>query len=109
MSSQEAEKKFSHSRILTARLKPNYKRERKIRRRLFTSSFKREIRKLNMVVHVKETAKRMYQKVCKCAGAKLLFYLLNLLFFLSFFMFSLHLKLPYQSGFLGVTGGGGGG
>ena len=98
MSSQEPEKKFSHSRILTARLKPNYKRERKIRRRLFTSSFKREIRKLNMVVHVKETAKRMYQKVCKCAG-----------FFCLIFMFSLHLKLPNQSGFLGVTGEGGGG
>ena len=84
MSSQEPEKKFSHSRILTAQLKPNYKGERKIRRRLFTSSFKREIRKLNMVVHVKETAKRMYQKVCKCAGAKLLFYLLNLLNFCLF-------------------------
>ena len=50
-----------------------------------------------MVVHVKETAKKMYQQVCKCAGANLLFYLLNLLFFL--FMFSLHLKLPNQSVF----------
>ena len=77
MSSQEPEKKFSHSRILTARLKPDYKRERKICRRLFTSSFKREIRKLDMVVHVKETAKKMCQK--------LLFYLLNLLFPVFFF------------------------
>ena len=57
-----------------------------------------------MVVTVKETAKKVYQKVCKCAGAKLLFYLLNLLFFCFFFMFSLYLKLPNQSGFLGVTG-----
>ena len=41
------------------------------------------------------------------AGAKLLFYLLNLLFFLFFFSYVLVAsKLPNQSGFLGVTGGG---
>ena len=83
MSSQEPEKKLFHSRILTARFKPNFKRERKICRLLFTSSFKREIRKLHMVVPVKETAKKCTKK-CD-AGAKLLFYLLNLLFFCFFF------------------------
>ena len=58
-----------------------------------------------MVVHVKETAKKSTKK-CD-AGAKLLFYLINLLFFCFFlFMFSLHLKLPNQSGVWGVTGGG---
>ena len=40
-----------------------------------------------MVVHVKETAKKCTKK-CD-TGAKLLFYLLNLL---GFFMFSLHLR-----------------
>ena len=75
----------SHSRILTARFKPNFKRERKICRHLVTSSFERKIRKFHMVVHVKETAKKCTKK-CD-AGAKLLFYLLNLLF-LVFFVFS---------------------
>ena len=55
-----------------------------------------------MVVHVKETTKKCTKKYG--AGAKLLFYLLNLLFFL-FFMFSLNLKLPYQSVLLGGGGG----
>ena len=36
---------------------PNLKRERKICRLLSTSSFKREIRKLHVAVHVKEKAK----------------------------------------------------
>ena len=63
-----------------------------------------------MVVHVKKTAKKCTKKVDN--GAKLLFYLLNLL---GFFMFSLHLKkflnqsvLPNQSVFLrnGAMGGG---
>ena len=56
-----------------------------------------------MVVCVKETAKNCTKK-CD-AGAKLLFYLLNLLLFL---LFSLHFKLPNRSVF-GVTGRGGGG
>ena len=64
---------------------PNVKIERKVSRRLFTSSFKREIRKFHVVVHVKETAKKCNKK-CD-AGAKLLFCLLNLLLF---WMFSLH-------------------
>ena len=59
MSSREPEKKFSHSQILAARLKPNFTREGKIGRHLFTSSFKREIRKLHMVVYVKETTKNV--------------------------------------------------
>ena len=93
MSSQEPEIKFSHSRILTARLKPNFKRERKIGRRLFTSSFKREIRKLHKVVHVKETAKKCTKK-CD-ASSKLMFYLL-LIYFLFFFLCSrCILRLPY--------------
>ena len=60
--------------FLLPRLKPNFKKERKICRRLFMSSFKREIRKLHMVVHVQKTAKEKCTKKCD-AGAKLLFYL----------------------------------
>ena len=111
MSSQELEKTFSSSRILTAR----FKREGKICRRLLTSFFKREIRKLQVVVRVKETAKK-----CTKMGdtdAKLLFYLLNLL---GFFMFSLHLRnspislyslisLLFFFSSNGARGGGGGG
>ena len=60
-----------------------------------------------MVVHVKETAKKMYQKVCKCAGAKLLFYLLiKSTFFLFFFLCSrCILNSLISLFFLGVTGG----
>ena len=56
---------------------PNLKRERNICRRLSTSSFKREIRKLHVVVHViKKRKKHVPKNVIQ--GAKLLFYLLNL-------------------------------
>ena len=112
MSSQELEKTFSSSRILTARFRPNFKREGKICRRLLTSFFKREIRKLQVVVRVKETAKKCTKM--GDTGAKLLFYLLNLL---GFFMFSLHLRnspislysLISLLFFFLVTGRGGGG
>ena len=113
MSSQEPEKKFSHSRILTARLKPNFKRERNICGRLFTSSFKREIRKLHMVVHVKKkTAKKMYQKVrCRC---KVIVLLTKSTFFLLFFFFLCSrcilnslISLFFWGGGEGVTGEGG--
>ena len=59
---------------------PNLKRKRKICLRLFTSSFKRKIRKFRVVVRVKETTKKRTEK-CD-VGAKLLFCLLNLLLFL---------------------------
>ena len=59
-----------------------------------------------MVIHLKETAKKMYQKVrCRC---KIIVLLTKSTFFsVFFFMFSLHLKLPNQFVFWGVTGGGG--
>ena len=107
MSSKEPEKKFSHSRILTAWLKPNFKRERKNCRRFFTSSYKREIRKLHMVVHVKETAKKMYQKSDASAVIGLL---TKSTFFCFFFLCSRYiLNCLISLVFLGVTLGGGGG
>ena len=65
MSSQEPEEKI----ILQS--DSNLKCERKIYRRLFMSSFKREIRKFHMVVCVKETVKNCTKKYD--AGAKLSF------------------------------------
>ena len=58
---------------------PNVKIERKFCRRLFTSSFKSEIKTFHVVVRVKETAQKC-NKECG-AGAKLFFCLLNLLLF----------------------------
>ena len=86
MSSQEPEKWEPVHRVKKIILQsdsycpiPNLKCERKICRRLFMSFFKREITKFHVVVCVKETAKNCTKK-CD-AGAKLLFFLLNLLLF----------------------------
>ena len=92
MCSQEPEKKIllqSDSYCLI----PNLKRERKICCRLFTSSFKRKVRKFHMVVSVKETAKKCTKR-CN-AGAVIVLLIKST----AFLMFSLHLKLPNLSVF----------
>ena len=81
----------------------NLKRGGKICRRLSTSSFKREIRKLHVVVHVKEKAKTCTQE-CD-PGAKLFFLLTKSTGFFDVLVASLTPK----SLCILVTGGGGGG
>ena len=61
MSSQEPEEKILLQSDSYCPI-PNLKCERKIRRRLFMSSFKREITKFHVAVCVKETAKNCTKK-----------------------------------------------
>ena len=76
--SRAREKKYSAVGFLLPDSK--FKMGKKNLSSFFMSSFKREIRKFHVVVCVKEMVKNCTKK-CD-AGAKLLFYLLNLLLFL---------------------------
>ena len=70
---------MSHNAPTVGFLLPGSSQILKEKEKFVVISFKRKIRKFHMVVHVKETAKKCTKK-CD-AGAKLLFYLLNLPFF----------------------------
>ena len=105
MSSQEPEKKNSPT---VGFLPPGLSQILKEKEKIVVfclrpPSIKREIRKLHMVVHVKETAKKNVPKSVMQVQS---YCFTKSIFFLFFFMFSLHLKLPNQTvWFFGGDGG----